>query len=148
MTNQSVLDAPGTDAERRTPAATQRPLVAGVPVRPDDVEPARGLHSVAILFRVLSGLLFLLMVAQVFLGMTSSVEISPGVLFAEAVRLLIFAGLLWGIGDLADLYVKSHHDTRATRILVARLTHRVGDAIDRLETRLREDAGRDAARTP
>src|SRR5436853_7548742 len=94
-------------ADRRTHAAAARqPALAGVPVRPEDVEPTQGLHGVCILFRVLSGLLGLLMVVQVVLGLTSAVPISFGVLFAEAVRLLIFAGLLWGAGDLADLYVK------------------------------------------
>jgi len=110
-----------------------QPEISGVPVRPDDIEPTRGLHSVAILFRVLSGLLGLLMVMQVFLGLTSTVAISFGVLFAEAVRLVIFAGLLWACGDLADLYVKSHYDLRATRIIMSRLNYRVTEAIQRME---------------
>jgi hypothetical protein len=102
-----------------------RPHLAGVAVRPQDIEPATGLHWVAVLFRVMAGLLFLLMVVQIALGVTSTVEISYGVLFAEAVRLLIFAGLLWGAAALADLFVKSHHDTRATRILLARMEYRL-----------------------
>ena len=100
-------------------------MLAGVPVREDDVEPARGLHWVAKLFRVLSGLLVALMIVQVVLGLTSTIEISYGMLGAEAVRLLIFAGLLWGAGDLADLFVKSHYDLRASRILLARLNRQV-----------------------
>ena len=55
--------------------------------------------------------------------LSSTVPLSIGVLFAEAVRLVIFAGLLWGAGDLAVLWVKSHYDIRATRILVARLAY-------------------------
>lgn len=121
------------DVDRRLLSATDRPVLSGVTVRPGDIEPTRGLHSVAILFRVLSGLLFLLMAIQVGLGLTGAVSISYGVLFAEAVRLLIFAGLLWALGDLADLYVKSHYDLRATRILVARLNHQMGDVLTRLE---------------
>jgi hypothetical protein len=121
------------DPERRTNGGAERPVMAGVPVRPEDIEPTVGLHGVAKLFRVLSGLLLLLMALQVLSGLTGTVEISYGVLFAEAVRLIIFAGLLWGAGDLADLYVKSHHDTRATRILMARLTYRVSEGLTRLE---------------
>ncbi|MEX2272441.1 MAG: hypothetical protein WD690_13280 [Vicinamibacterales bacterium] len=101
------------------------PKLNGVPVRDDDIEPTATLHWVAVLFRVMAGLLFLLMVMQVALGLTSAVAISYGVLFAEAVRLLIFAGLLWAVGGLADLFVKSHHDMRATRILLARIAYRL-----------------------
>lgn len=44
---------------------------------------------IAKLFRVMSGLLGLLVVLQVFSGLTGAVEISYGVLAAEAIRLLI-----------------------------------------------------------
>lgn len=102
-----------------------QPRLAGVPVREDDIEPMLGLHWVAWLFRALAVLLFLLMVVQIALGVTSAVDISYGVLFAEGVRLLIFAGLLWGAGALADLFVRSHHDLRATRVLLARIAYRL-----------------------
>lgn len=99
--------------------------LAGVPVREDDIEPVAGLHWVSWLLRAMAVLLFLLMIVQVALGLTSAVEISYGVLFAEAVRLMIFGGLLWGAGALADLFVKSHHDLRATRVLLARIAYRL-----------------------
>lgn len=101
------------------------PKLVGVPVRDEDIETTVSIHWVAVLFRVMAGLLFLLMIMQIALGMTSAVEISYGVLFAEAVRLLIFAGLLWAAGALSDLFVKSHHDMRATRILLARIAYRL-----------------------
>ena len=66
-----------------------------------------------------------LMILQVFFAATSTVPLSVGVVTAEAVRLIIFAGLLWGAGDLAVLFVKSHYDLRATRILTARVAHLV-----------------------
>jgi hypothetical protein len=110
------------DHERRF-MDPETPELVGVPVRDHDIEPTRGLHSIAILFRVMAGTLILLMIVQVLNGLTSSVDISYGVLIAEAMRLIIFAGLLWGAGDLADLFVKSHYDLRATRILLGRLTH-------------------------
>jgi hypothetical protein len=114
-----------TDANRRFIPLDGHDL-AGVPVRYDDIELTRGLYWVAMLFRVMAGLLLLLIVVQVINGLSSAVEISYGVLIAEAVRLIIFAGLLWGAGDLADLFVKSHYDLRATRILLGRLTHLAG----------------------
>jgi hypothetical protein len=117
-----------TEPNRRRVASKEeeiRPHLSGVPVRPDDIEPTTGLHWVAVLFRVMAGLLFVLMVVQIALGLTSTVDISYGVLFAEGVRLLIFAGMLWGAGALADLFVKSHHDLRTSRILLARIAYRL-----------------------
>jgi hypothetical protein len=35
-------------------------------------------------------------------------------------RLVVLAGLLWGIGDLAILLIDVGHDVRATRILLGR----------------------------
>lgn len=112
---------------RRLPTDEQspRPVLAGVPVREDDIPANMGLHWVAWLFRAMAVLLFVLMVLQVALGLASAVEISYGVLFAEAVRLLIFSGMLWGAGALADLFVRSHHDLRATRVLLARIAYRL-----------------------
>ena len=118
-----------TERNRRRESAANGPArvpnLAGVPVREDDIETVMGLHWVAWLCRAGAVLLFVLMVLQVALGLTSTIEISYGVLFAEAVRLLIFGGLLWGAGALADLFVRSHHDLRATRVLLARIAYRL-----------------------
>jgi hypothetical protein len=105
--------------------------LSGVIVREDDVEPVKAIRSIVILFRGMAIILLVLMILQVFFGLTSTVPLSMGVVLADAVRLIIFAGLLWGGGDLAVLAVKSHHDLRATRILVARVDHmvrQIGDA--------------------
>jgi hypothetical protein len=116
------------EENRRRSRDEQRPRmpkVAGVHVREDDVEPVMGLHWVAWLFRALAVLVFVLMVLQLTLGLTSTVELSVGVLFAEAVRMLILASLLWAAGALADLFVRSHHDLRATRVLLTRIAYRL-----------------------
>ena len=110
----------GRDEARRA-----QPELAGVPVRENDIEPTLGLHWVAWMFRALAALVFVLMVLQLALGLTSTVELSYGVLFAEAVRMLILTCLLWGAGALADLFVRSHHDLRATRVLLARIAYRL-----------------------
>lgn len=118
---------------RRTPNPGTTPRgheLAGVPVREDDIETTLGLHWVARLFRALAALVFVLMVLQLALGLTSTVDLSYGVLFAEAIRMLILTCLLWAAGALADLFVRSHHDLRATRVLLARIAYR-----------LREDQG-------
>jgi hypothetical protein len=102
---------------------TTRPVLAGITVREDDIEPVKGIRFIAWLFRGMAVLLLVLMVIQVLSSATGTVPASPGVVFAEAVRLVIFAGLLWGVGDLAVLWIKSHHDIRASRILLARMSY-------------------------
>lgn len=107
--------------ERRT--AEHRPSLGGVPVREHDIEETRSIRFIAFLFRGMAILLLALMAAQIVFGLTSTVPLSPGVLFADAVRLIIFAGLLWGAGELAVLWVKSHYDIRAQRILTSRIAY-------------------------
>ena len=109
----------------------ERPHLSGVLVRQDDIEPVKGIRAIAVLFRGMAILLLSLMVLQVALGLTSTLLISYGIMIADAVRLVIFAGLLWGFGDLAVLWVKSHHDLRATKILMARtanIVQQIGEA--------------------
>ena len=106
-----------------------RPMIEGVTVREDDIETVKGIKAVVNLFRGMTVLLLVLMVVQLVSGMSGTVAVSVGVLVAESVRLVIFAGLLWVIGDLAALWVKSHYDIRATRILLARVAHSVCDIV-------------------
>jgi hypothetical protein len=110
-----------TTTDRRL--ADERPQIAGVVVRENDIETVKGIRAVALLFRGMAVLLLVLMAAQLFFGFTSTVPLSPGVILADAVRLIIFAGLLWGGGELAVLWVKSHYDIRAQRILTARIAY-------------------------
>jgi hypothetical protein len=107
--------------ERHEPE--NRPYIAGVAVREDDLESVKGIRTIAVLFRGMAMILIVLAGLQVFFAATSTVPLSVGVVSAEVVRLIIFAGLLWGAGDLAVLAIKSHHDLRATRILTARLAY-------------------------
>ena len=99
------------------------PLLVGIPVREDDIETVKAIRFIAWLFRGMAVLLLLLTVLQLASALGGAVPTSSGVLFAEAVRLVIFAGLLWGVGDLAVLWVKSHYDIRASRILLARMEY-------------------------
>lgn len=70
-------------------------------------------------------------------------------LLGESVRLLAFAGLLWGAADLALMLIQSHYDLRATRILLARqnaLMERVTGV--RKEPGTREAPGADTGKEP
>ena len=120
---QSPTHSPSeSDADQRRDSK-ERPTLAGITVREEDIEAVKGIRVVAYLFRGMATLLLLLAAVQIFSAVTSAVTLSVGVLFAEEVRLMIFAGLLWGAGDMAVLGIKSHHDLRATRILVARVAY-------------------------
>ena len=90
-------------------------------VREDDLEPHAGLRYVARLFKVLALLLMLLLIAEIIIGFTRQGEQAIGTLLIEATRLIVFAGFLWGVADIALMLIESNHDLRATRILVGRI---------------------------
>jgi hypothetical protein len=102
-----------------------RPQLAGVEVREDDIEPQRGLHLIAVVFRV-SGVVILLLALWQFAAWWLNRPpggVGIGLLVGDTIRLIVFSGLLWAAGDLANLMIKTHHDIRAGRILLARQTY-------------------------
>ena len=94
-------------------------------VRDEDLEPHAGLRYIARLFKVLAVLLILLLLAEVIIGVSQGGAGALPTLLIEATRLIVFAGFLWGAGDLALMLIESKHDLRATRILVGRLNGRM-----------------------
>lgn len=135
MMLESSLQPPGnSDADQRH-ESNNRPTLAGITVREEDIETVKGIRAVAYLFRGMAILLLLLAAGQAFSAITAVVPLSVGVVVAEEVRLIIFAGLLWGFGDLAVLWIKSHYDIRATRILLTRIAYmmrQIGEAEGKL----------------
>jgi hypothetical protein len=109
-------------------------------VRDEDLEPHAGLRYIARLFKLLSILLLLLLIAEAALGLIQQGQAAIPTLLVEATRLIVFAGLLWGAADMALMLIESNHDLRATRILVGRLNGRV----ERLEDAVRAASGRAA----
>lgn len=95
-------------------------------VREDDLEPHAGLRYVARLFKVLALLLVLLLIAEVIIGFSQQGGEAVGTLLIEATRLIVFAGFLWGVADIALMLIESNHDLRATRILVGRINAKMG----------------------
>ncbi|HEV2132404.1 MAG TPA: hypothetical protein VGR27_14915 [Longimicrobiaceae bacterium] len=100
-------------------------LPAAMQVREEDLEPHAGLRYIARLFKVLAILLVLMLIAEIVLGLVTQGREAVPTLLVEATRLIVFAGLLWGAGDMALMLIESNHDLRATRILVGRLNGRV-----------------------
>jgi len=119
-------------AEEREPARPMTPeeeeqasLAPEMRVREEDLEPHGGLRYIARLFKVLAILLLLLLVAEVVIGLLREGRVAIPTLLVEATRLIVFAGFLWGAGDMALMLIESNHDLRALRILVGRLNGRV-----------------------
>lgn len=82
----------------------------------DLLEPHESLKYVARLFKGLAAVVALLLVAEVGLGVAQDGFDALPLLLLEVAQLLIFAGLLWGAGDLAYLIVETNHDVRASRV--------------------------------
>jgi len=92
------------------------------PVRQADIEPYTGLRYLSKLFRLIAIVLVLMLIAEVATGAMRQGAAALPTLVSEASRLIVLAGLLWGVGDLAVLLVDVGHDVRAVRILLARQT--------------------------
>jgi hypothetical protein len=94
-------------------------------VRSSDLEPYVGLRYLSKLFRLIAIILLLLLVAEVVTGLTTQGSAALPTLLGEASRLIVLAGALWGVGDLAILMIDVGHDVRAARILLSRQVHSV-----------------------
>jgi hypothetical protein len=121
----------GTNRRQRD-AVAQPPLVAQV--RDDDLEPHAGLRYIARLFKILAILLIVLMIAEVIIGLTQQGTSSLPTLMIEATRLIVFAGFLWGAGDMALMLIESNHDLRAARILLGRINYTIREGGAREDT--------------
>jgi hypothetical protein len=92
-------------------------------VRSSDLEPYVGLRYLSKLFKLMGVILGLLLLAEIITGFVAQGTAAVPTLLGEASRLIVLAGLLWGVGDLAILLIDVGHDVRAARILLARQTH-------------------------
>src|SRR5690606_6677143 len=72
------------------------------------------------LFRFIAVFLAILLIAEITTGLMTQGRSAIPTLLAEASRLIVLSGLLWGAGDLALLFIDIGHDVRATRILLGR----------------------------
>lgn len=106
-------------------------------IRNSDLEPYVGLRYLSKLFKLMGVILGLLLIAEIVTGFVAQGSAAIPTLLGEASRLIVLAGLLWGVGDLAILLIDVGHDVRAARILLARMTHAAtagmkrGDAVAR-----------------
>ena len=89
-------------------------------LRASDIEPYTGLRYLSKLFRFMAVVLLLVLVAEIATGLYTQGAAAIPTLLGEASRLVVLAGVLWGVGDLAHLLIDVGHDVRAGRILMAR----------------------------
>lgn len=109
-------------------------------VRTTDLEPYITLRYIAKLFKVLAGLMVIMLIGEVITGLMTQGSAAVVTLIGEATRFLVLAGLLWAAGDLAILLVDLGHDIRVSRILLGRINaelHRRGHEEASVEQRLR-----------
>ena len=97
-------------------------------VRLSDLEPYVGLRYLSKLFKLMGVVLGLLLIAEIVTGVVAQGSAAIPTLLGEASRLIVLAGLLWGVGDLAILLIDVGHDVRAARILLARQNHTLSPA--------------------
>ena len=120
-----------TEDRKSDPAAAPRaaeesaprrdsPAETAMRVRESYMEPYVGLGYLSKLFRFIAVFLVILLVAEVATGLVAQGSAAIPTLLAEASRLIVLAGLLWGAGDLAILLIDVGHDVRAARILLGR----------------------------
>ena len=99
-------------------------------VRTQDLEPYVTLRYISRLFKILAVLLVVMMIAEVALTLFYGTEgASLPTLIANITRLLVLAGLMWGVGDITILLIDLGHDVRVSRILLGRINaelHRRG----------------------
>lgn len=109
-------------------------------VRTTDLEPYVTLRYIAKLFKVLAGLMVIMLIGEVITGLMMQGSAAVVTLIGEATRFLVLAGLLWAAGDLAVLLIDLGHDIRVSRILLGRINaelHRRGHDDVPLEQRRR-----------
>lgn len=121
-TNEPRRAAPNGAPSPTRDAAGRRTGEPQLPVRTADIEPYTGLRYLSKLFRLIAIMLVLMLVAEVVTGIARQGADSIPTLVSEVSRLVVLAGLLWGVGDMAVLLVDVGHDVRAVRILLGRQT--------------------------
>jgi hypothetical protein len=120
----------------------------GARVRDDDLEPHAGLRYIAKLFKVLSIILALMLIAEIVIGLSQDGTAAIGTLLVQATRLIVFAAFLWAAGDLALMLIDSNHDLRASRILLGRINSRLQQGAEPRATTTERTMGGPPERIP
>lgn len=93
-------------------------------IRAEDTEPYLALQYVARLFKIAAMVVVVALTAEVIAGVALEGVGALFPLFAEVIRGVVLAAILWGAGDLTVLLIDVGHDVRAARVLLGRLSAR------------------------
>lgn len=107
-------EAEGDERASRQPGA----------IRAEDIEPYFALQYVARLFKIAAMVVIVALTAEVIAGIALEGASAVLPLFAEVIRGIVLAAILWGVGDLTVLFIDVGHDVRAARVLLGRLSAR------------------------
>lgn len=93
-------------------------------IRAEDTEPYLALQYVARLFKIAAMVVVVALTAEVIAGVAMEGAGALFPLFAEVIRGIVLAAILWGAGDLTVLLIDVGHDVRAARVLLGRISAR------------------------
>ncbi len=94
-------------------------------IRAEDIEPYIALQYVARLFKIAALVVVVALTAEVVAGIVLEGVGAILPLFAEVIRGVVLAAILWGVGDLTVLFIDVGHDVRAARVLLGRVSARL-----------------------
>jgi hypothetical protein len=95
-------------------------------IRAEDTEPYIGLQYVARLFKVVAMVVIVALTAEIVAALAMEGPDALFPLFLEVLQGAVLAALLWGASDLTLLFIDVGHDVRAARVLLGRMSARMG----------------------
>jgi hypothetical protein len=113
-------------------------------IRAEDTEPYIGLQYVARLFKIVAMIVIVAIIAEVVAGLIYEGMGAGFNLLAEVIQGGVLAAMLWGAGDLTLLFIDVGHDVRAARVLLGRMSARMG--VNAAELMPRRDRDEDDSR--
>lgn len=102
-------------------------------VRAEDTEPYVGLQYVARLFKVVAMVVIVALTAEIVAALVMEGPDALLPLFLELLQGAVLAAVLWGASDLTLLFIDVGHDVRAQRVLLGRMSARLGGGFDAAE---------------
>jgi hypothetical protein len=118
--DDDAADDSRTERARRDPSA----------IRAEDTEPYIGLQYVARLFKIVAMVVIVALTAEIVAALVMEGPSALLPLILEILQGAVLAAVLWGASDLTLLFIDVGHDVRAARVLLGRMSARVGSGFD------------------
>ncbi|HEX8244978.1 MAG TPA: hypothetical protein VF541_15825 [Longimicrobium sp.] len=99
-------------------------------IRAEDTEPYIGLQYVARLFKIVAMVVIVALTAEIVAALVMEGPSALLPLILEILQGAVLAAVLWGASDLTLLFIDVGHDVRAARVLLGRMTARVGQGFE------------------